>query len=54
MGRVIGRTVAALMVILVPMLAVENYFIYAGLAQLWWILAGLLMSTPAIDRQGLL
>jgi hypothetical protein len=41
---VIGRTVEALTVILVPMLVFENYFIYPGLAELWWILAGLLFA----------
>ncbi len=42
--RVIGRTTEALVVILVPMLVVENYFIDPGLAELWWILAGLLFA----------
>jgi hypothetical protein len=42
--RVIGRTVEALTVILVPMLVLDNYFINSGLAELWWILAGLLFA----------
>ena len=32
-----GRTTEALVVILVPMLVVDNYFIDPGLAELWWI-----------------
>jgi hypothetical protein len=52
--RVIGRTVEALTVILVPMLVFENYFIYPGLAELWWILAGLLFAgTTRLTLTGL-
>jgi hypothetical protein len=42
--RVIGCAVVALTVILVPMLVFNNYFINPGLAELWWILAGLLFA----------
>jgi hypothetical protein len=48
--RVIGRTVEVLTVILVPMLVFNNYFINPGLAELWWILAGLLFA--ATDSLG--
>jgi hypothetical protein len=37
-------------VILVPMLVFNNYFINPGLAELWWILAGLLFA--ATDSLG--
>lgn len=53
--RVIGRSTEALVVILVPMLVFENYFIYPGLAELWWILAALVFagtSPPAADLVG--
>ena len=49
--RVLGRTVVALLVVLAPMLVFENYFIDSGLAELWWILAGLLFAGVTISSE---
>lgn len=49
--RIIGRTVVALLAVLAPMLVFDNYFIDSGLAELWWILAGLLLAGAAISSE---
>ena len=49
--RVIGRTIVALLVVLAPMLIFDNYFIDSGVAELWWILAGLLFAGMTISSE---